>query len=130
MYTVSNNKQLGVAYILLRYYEAGLKGAGRDKALIAENAKEVKKAIREYVGKPASESRIVKDYGIDGCIVKFPLPEGIGTVEEAEEYFLSHHYIEATNSPYDCTGKAFTSWYRIIQIRGRFYAYHSVGFDV
>lgn len=130
MYSVSNNKQLGVAYVLLRYYEAGLKGAARDKDLIAENAKEVKRAIREYVGKPVSENQIVKDYGVDGYVFKFPLPERIATMDEAEEYFLSQHYIESSNSPYDCTGKAFTSWYRIFKIRGRFYAYHSVGFDV
>ncbi len=130
MYSVSNNKQLGVAYVLLRYYEGGTNGPARDKALIAENVKEVKRAIREYVGRPATESQLVKDYGIDGYIVKFPLPERISTEGEAEEYFLSQHYIEATNSPYDCTGKAFTEWYRIFKIRGRFYAYHSVGFDV
>ena len=130
MYSVSNNKQLGVAYVLLRYYEAGLTGTAQNKELVAENAKEVKRAIRKYVGKPASESRIVKDYGVDGYIVKLPLPERISTADEAEEYFLSQHYIKPVNSPYDCTGRAFTSWYRIFQICGRFYAYHSVSIDV
>ena len=130
MYSVSNNKQLGVAYVLLRYYEAGLKGAARDKELITENAKEVKRAIREYVGRPASESQIVKDYGIDGAIVKFPLPERITTADEADAYFMDNCYIKARPSAYDCTGQAFTSWYRIVKIRGRYFAYHSIGYDV
>ena len=130
MYSVNNTKQLGVAYVLLRYYEAGLKSCTKDRELIAENAKEVKRAIREYVGQPASENRLVKDKGIDGYIVRFPLPESIRTMDEANDYFMAHHFIEACPSAYDCTGQAFTSWYRIVKMQGRFFAYHDVSYDV
>lgn len=130
MYSVNNIKQLGTAYILLRYYEAGLSVHTKDRELIVENAKEVKRAIRKYVGQPASESRIVKDNGIDGYIVRFPLPESIQTEGEANDYFMAHCFIEARQSAYDCTGQAFTSWYRIVKMQGRFFAYHDVTYDV
>lgn len=31
---------------------------------------------------------------------------------------------------YDCTGQAFTAWYRIVKMQGRFFAYHDVAYDV
>mgnify|MGYP000367666834 CR=1 FL=1 len=31
---------------------------------------------------------------------------------------------------YDCTGQEFTSWYRLFQRRGHWYAYHMVSRDV
>lgn len=90
----------------------------------------VKRALREFTHKPLSEERIVKDDGIDGCIVLFPLPDRIKTPEGAHDYFMHTEYRECAPSIYDCTGQAFTSWFKIINRQGRFWAYHSICFDV
>lgn len=50
MFQIKSFKQLQVAYVLLGYYEAGLKDPKqRDKELVAENVKEVKTAIHDYL---------------------------------------------------------------------------------
>ena len=40
------------------------------------------------------------------------LPETIDSEEEARSYFEDVEYRPPINSPYDCTGLAFTAWYR------------------
>ena len=76
------------------------------------------------------DRRVVKDYGIDGFIEFVTLPEGIDNEKYADEFFHRYVYIEPVNSLYDCTGKIFTSWYKLFKRKGRFYAYHSVSVDV
>ena len=95
-----------------------------------ENIIKIKRALREFTHKPLSEERVVKDDGIDGCIVLFPLPDRIKTPEGAHDYFMDTEYRECVPSIYDCTGQAFTSWFKIVQRQGRFWAYHSICFDV
>lgn len=95
-----------------------------------ENIIKVKRALREFTHKPLSEERIVKDDGIDGYIVLSPLPDRIKTPEGAHDYFMNTEYRECVPSMYDCTGQAFTSWFKIINRQGRFWAYHSICFDV
>ena len=80
--------------------------------------------------KRVDDRQTVFDDGIDGFIVKFPLPEYIETREDADEYFREYEYIRMIPSAYDCTGQSFTSWYKIFQKSdGRFWAYHSIRFD-
>lgn len=75
------------------------------------------------------EQRVVKDDGIDGFVELVTLPDGIDNVEYAEKFFHEYVYMEPVNSMYDCTGKAFTCWYKLFQRNGRYLAYHSVGMD-
>ena len=80
--------------------------------------------------KRTDEHQTVRDDGIDGFIAKFPLPEHIQTRSEAIEYFHENEYIPMIPSAFDCTGQRFTAWYKVFQKSdGRFWAYHSIGFD-
>lgn len=97
---------------------------------------EVKREVRRWANKPSNyfggnvERRLVKEYGIDGYIELVALPENIDSEAKANSYFHEYIYIEPVNSLFDCTGKAFTGWYKLFNRNGRFYAYHSVNMDV
>ncbi|MCD8382880.1 MAG: hypothetical protein LUC30_08215 [Clostridiales bacterium] len=69
-----------------------------------------------------SDRTIVRDYGIDGFVSLIELPEYLKSEEDER--------IPSRYSPYDCSGAAFTQWYKIIKRRGRYFAYHSVGIDI
>ena len=114
-------------YQLWSYFLKHLDGFS---SINAEKIVKVKRALREYAHRPVDERRIVRDDGIDGCVVLFPLPDRIKTSEGASEYFMHTEYRECAPSMYDCTGQAFTSWFKIINRQGRFWAYHSICFDV
>lgn len=118
---IKNYDDLRLAYILLDL----AKERRKDDRIIT-----LKREIRTFCNAPLSEKRVIKDDGIDGYIVLFPFADDIQTAEEAKEIFEAYYYIEKTYSYYDCTGKAFTSWYKIIEKNGRFWAYHAIGFDV
>ena len=53
--------------------------------------------------------------------------DGITDLPDTFEEFIE---ISVIPSMYDCTGQAFTNWYKIFKRRGQFWAYHSVVFDV
>lgn len=91
----------------------------------------IKRAIRKYSQRPSTWAirRIVKDEGIDGYTELIMLP-AFDTLERAEVFFRDRHYIEATPSAYDCTGRCFTVWYKLFQRRGNWWAYHRVAMDV
>ncbi len=76
------------------------------------------------------ERRIIKDNGMDGYIELVKLPAIVESVEDAKEFFKAFLEIVYRPTYYDCTGQAFTSWYKIFKRNGQFWAYHSVGFDV
>ena len=118
---IRNKQDLKFAYGMLRF--AQLRG-------LDDVAKEMKEGIRRFQQKPAREDRIVKDNGIDGYIRLSPLPACIETAEEANEYFMECEYCECIPTPYDCSGQAFTSWYKIFRRGGRFWVYHAICFDV
>ena len=59
-----------------------------------------------------------------------PLPEYIETMDEAVSYFEDYEYRHYYPYAYDCTGQAFTSWYKVFARGGRFWAYHRVSVDV
>jgi hypothetical protein len=118
---IRNNRDLKFAYDLLLF----AKEMGHEKKF-----DQLKREIRAYNKRPADEARIIKDDGIDGCIVLLPLPERIKHADVAEEYFMETEYRVCRPSAYDCTGQIFTSWFKIFQRHGRFWAYHSLSVDV
>lgn len=92
---------------------------------------EAKRDIRAYLHAPSpGDRRVVKDYGIDGCVMRIELPEDIQTGEEAQEWFAECEYIRYSPRPYDCTGQAFTAWYKFFRVNGRYICYHSVAVDI
>ena len=89
----------------------------------------LKRQIRQ-LNKKQILRKIIKDYGIDGYTELIELPHNLNTYSEAEEFFKRNYFLRIRNSLYDCTGQAFTSWYKIFNRHNHFYAYHYVGIDV
>ena len=96
----------------------------------SQKAADLKREMRAFFHRPVSERRIVQDDGIDGYTELLPLPEYIETMDEAVSYFEDYEYRHYYPSAYDCTGQAFTSWYKVFVRGGRFWAYHRVSVDV
>lgn len=132
---IRNSSDLKYKYILLNFANKLLREKDNqylDMDNLNNYIVKSKKEIREYYKKENEKrfERIVKDNGIDGYIILFELPKEITSLESAEEYFKCHEYRECRPSMYDCTGQAFTSWYKIFKRNNKFYAYHSISFDV
>lgn len=126
---IQNTRDLRCAYELLMIYgELEPKDAVAEERL-HDHVCNLKREIRAFAHRPADETRIVSDNGMDGHLILFPLPEFLESKEEAEELFMRDYYLECRPSMYDCTGQAFTSWHKIVERRGRFWAYHSVCYD-
>lgn len=125
MFQIKNQENLRQAYELLLIAN----GLGTEKAY--EVAIKIKKDIRAYLKKPLPNRKYIEqdDTG-DSCTILMELPKEIKTLEEANEYFECTEYIPLPNSAYDCTGKAFTSWYKCFSRHGRFMAFHRICFDV
>ena len=100
-----------------------------------DSIKKIKKEIRDYYKREGErKERLIKDNGMDGCIVLFKFPSEINSIkidsfDLADEYFKAYEYRRCRPSMYDCTGQSFTNWYKIIKRNNKFYAYHSIGFD-
>ncbi len=118
---IRSSRDLRCAYDLLLF----AKEMGHEKKF-----DQLKREIRAYNHRPQREERVIKDDGMDGCIVLIQLPERIKTKEGAHDYFMDTEYRECRPSMYDCTGQIFTNWFKIIFRHGRFWAYHSMGMDV
>lgn len=140
MMRVRNNSDYRVGYELLHIYEDFLKaGSSNNPEACHERVDALKRELRQWAHRGnvsdvgmgfMVERRIVKDYGIDGYVELLSIPEVFDTEEDAADFFEHFIWIESPNSPYDCTGRAFTNWYKLVRRRGQFWAYHSVGFDV
>lgn len=128
MIEVRNNSDLRVAYEVLNMLNRF--GKIGKNYMIEEKIAQQKREIRAFQKKQQEGGRIVKDYGIDGFIELLELPEYIRSMAEGNEYFEECVAIQAEPSAYDCTGQAFTSWYKVFERKGKFFAYHSVSFDV
>lgn len=122
MFPIKSKDDLRLAYDYLQIHKE--LGSPIDKQ------SDIKRVIRGYLRTEKSHDKIIRDYGMDGYISLMELPDFLESQEEAAEYFEEVHVIHAMPSIYDCTGQAFTSGYKIFKRRDRFFAYHSVCFDV
>lgn len=121
---IRNSQELRAAYECLQLlHEIG--AAGHPKVA------ELKREIRSFHHLPHS-SRIIKDYGIDGYVELSLLPSCLDVYDEhgVAEWFEAHCTLRAAPSMFDCTGQAFTNWFKLVRRRGHWFAYHSVSFDV
>ena len=142
MFVIRNKTDLQIAYWMLRDYQGKHENSQMKEYLATMNAEQKKKVqrkikalkteIRRYHRDyPVSENVLVRDYGIDGYIVRFPLPDWIEDKEDGRVWFMENEYIHSRPSYYDCTGQAFTSWFKVYKHSdGRWWAYHRVSFDV
>lgn len=125
---------MGNIYTDIRFWEQITKELEKQTGAKADKAKEYLDDLKRKARKSSqtvSDVVMVRSYGMDGYVLKFPLPESITSAEDADEYFREYEYLYYRPSAFDCTGQHFTSWYKIFRKpNGRFWAYHSVSVDV
>lgn len=126
---VQNNHDLKVAYEELCFLQKFLPDS-KKPIVVKEQILKLKCSIRDYGYSEAPSREIVRDNGLDGYVLKVQLPDWIETKEEAEEYFEENEKITMRLTPWDCSGQAFTDWYKVFNTNGSWRAYHSIGFDV
>ena len=95
---------------------------------ILKRKRKIREIYKRENEKP--ERHIVHENGIDGYIELLRLPEEITTRETADEWFQYNEYMECVSSVFDCTGQRFTSWYKLVERNGRWWAYHCISMDV
>lgn len=95
-----------------------------------EMADDIKRAIRSFLRRGDKVRRRTFHADYDGCIEVFPLPKSIDNAKDAEQWFMEEEYIHYHPTYYDCTGQAFTSWYKIFRKADGFWAYHWICRDV
>lgn len=98
------------------------------KDKIIKKKRKIRDIYKQENEKP--EIHIVHDNGIDGYIELLQLPEEITIRETADEWFQYNKYMECVPSAFDCTGQRFTSWYKLVERNGRWWAYHCISVDV
>ena len=147
MERITNDRDYRIGYeILCWLQEREQETTDYEKAgILHQRIIDKKRALRAYAQRDGLvdvgmgfmvERRIVHDGGFDGFVELVSIPEVYDTLEDkdgepgAETFFKDFIYREARPSMYDCTGQAFTCWYKLFRRRGQFWAYHCVGFDV
>ena len=131
MFSITDNERLRDAYALLMFMQRDISASAEKKAAVKDLAATVKMEIRAYNNRPVSNVRIISaDY--DGRLELVQLPDKLDEAHEmdATNWFRGNCYLEAYNSPYDCTGQEFTNWFYLFRRRGHWFAYHSVSRDV
>lgn len=127
MFNITDNEKLRDAYALLMFMQNDIPASAEKKSAV----KTVKREIRAYNNRPASNVRIISgDY--NGHLDLVRLPDELDRMHEeaAADWFRGNCYLEYYNSPYDCTGQEFTSWYKLFRRQGHWFAYHKVCWDV
>lgn len=126
---ITSKSDLKFEYSILKWFEENLDKVD-DKEKASKEIIKLKKAIRDYTNKPLSTDRVIKDNGFDGAIILQQLPDRLTSIDSAIEYFEEVEKYYYRPSPYDCTGQMFTTWYKVFKRNGKFYAYHSIAWDV
>ena len=123
-----NMKDVRRNYNRLLLYEEHL---GKFRYKDNDTIKGLKHSIRIYFKNQSRKlEKRVFDADYDGATFLIELPEEIETEEIAETWFEANEYCECIPSQYDCTGQAFTAWYKLVKRNGRWWCYHRVCFDV
>ena len=140
MIQIKNDRDFRIGYEILHDVYERLTEAGGDTESRRARVIELKRNLRQYANRDNStvdvgmgfmcERRIVKDYGMDGYVELVSVPLVFEAESEVREFFKDFLEIHYRPSAYDCTGQAFTSWYKLFKRRGQFWIYHSVCFDV
>ena len=133
MFKITDAEKLRDAYTLLAFIRDDVPTTtAEQKSGMAAFMVSIKKEIRAYNNRPAPDSRIVEEHGIDGYIALYTFPEELAsaTRDEAEEWFDKNCRFSGGGGQYDCTGEKFTQWRYVFRRNDRWLAYHSVAFDV
>ena len=134
---IKNKKELEAAYIFLHYWESQAKTNTNPelKKIYELMIIKYKKDIRAYYNRfSASDNTylVYENETGDGYVEKVKLPIlGNYTKKEAEELFEENYFIQCPNSPWDCTGRPFTSSFCVYKNSyGEWWAYHCISLDV
>lgn len=136
MFKIESKSQFELGYEILATVIANEKG---NAAMMEKVIPDLKRELRRYAHRDNMEDvgmgfkverRIIKEYGIDGYVELVGIPYVFETMEEADEFFRDFIYRHCYLSTHDCTGQAFTSWYKLFKRNGQFCAYHRISFDV
>ena len=123
---VRNNRDLRERWITLLFMEKmratiGISDAPQAQAFI----KALKQSIREYNHRKTDRRIITGD--CDSVLVLVDVPQG---VTDIDAWFDENERCVYMPSMYDCTGQAFTEWYKIVKRADGYKVYHSIGYDV
>ena len=86
---------------------------------------DLKAAIREYNHRKTNRRIITGDY--DSVLELVDVPQG---VTDIDAWFDENERCVCMPSMYDCTGQAFTQWYKVVKRADGYKVYHSIGYDV
>lgn len=86
---------------------------------------DLKQAIREYNHRKPDRRIITGDY--DSVLELVDVPQG---VTDIDAWFDENERRVCVPSQYDCTGQAFTSWYKVCKRGDGYKVYHKINFDV
>lgn len=131
MFSITDNERLRDAYALLMFMQSDIPASAEKRAAVKNLAATIKREIRDYNNRPASDVRIIRaDYY--GRLELVQLPDELDKAHEmdATNWFLGHHYLKSYNSQYDCTGQEFTNWFYLFRRHSHWFAYHSISRDV
>ena len=131
MFSITDNERLRDAYALLMFMQSDIPASAEKRAAVKNLAATIKREIRNYNNRPAPDVYIIcADY--DGRLELVQLPDELDEALKADaaDWFRDNCYLEAYNSPYDCTGQEFTNRYKLFRRRGHWFAYHSISRDV
>ena len=134
---ITCKRELEAAYQLLHYYENQLKSNHNPEfnSIYEKMILKYKKDIRTYYNRLSASDNTYLVYANetgDGYVEKVKLPIlGNYTKKEVEELFEENYFIQCPNSPWDCTGRPFTSYFLVYKNSyGEWWAYHSISLDV
>lgn len=133
MFKINDAEKLRDAYTLLAFIRDDVPTTtAEQKSGMSAFMVSIKNEIRAYNNRPAPDSRIVEERGIDGYVELVRLPEELDHANKVDSanWFLTNRYLEYFPTPYDCSGQKFTSWFKLFRRRGHWFAYHSVCIDV
>lgn len=134
MFEITDTEKLRDAYTLLAFIRDDVPAATAEQksSSLAAFMVSLKKEIRAYNHRPAPDSHIIEEHGINGYIELVRLPDELDDLNEddAAEWLQANRYYEFRPTYYDCSGQRFTNWYKLHRRCGHWFAYHSVSFDV
>lgn len=94
--------------------------------------KQLRKQMKDDALMEFKHGKCVKQYDDGNIIILMPMLEASFNLskDEVERLFEDKYEIPIPNSPYDCTGQPFTSWFKVIKRRGLWWVYHAIAYDV
>ena len=101
------------------------------EAMLAEYKHRLRYTMEEEAWHRFTAGRCIKDFGDGSAIMLVPILEAYfnSPLDEVARIFENNYEMHCANSPYDCTGQPYTAWYKLVNRRGMWYAYHYIGID-